>query len=416
MTSAAYGSLGFAEQIDFFRRKVNVPTQAWTDVYAAGHEHSFMVAGARGEVLTDLRGAVDRFIREGRTLADFRRDFDAVVARTGWAYNGGRNWRTRIIYETNLRQSYNAGREAQIEQVKATRPYGLYRHGGSAEPRQQHLAWDGIVLPLDDPWWNTHSPQNGWGCSCKKFTLSARDVERLGLTVRDQAPAIEWEEKIVGGRGPTPRRVKVPKGIDPGFEYRPGSNQIQAMTPRPLAEPPSAYLESPAPKPPMPAPKPISTEPLPAAATDAELAQGFLDAVGGVPGRAAFVYEDVTGERLPMSAQLFMDHRGRWKIRKEGRDARLHILVDTIRDPDEIWIAWQSVKSGPDVLRRRYLRVLPGEEGGIAVFEWDKDGWSETTVFHVTDAIARRHGYRDARDYIEHQRVGVRIYAREVGT
>ncbi|WP_241085745.1 phage head morphogenesis protein [Candidatus Vondammii sp. HM_W22] len=224
MTSAAYGSLPFQAQIDFLKQKVSIPTAAWTDVYAGEHDHGLMVAGARGQVLEDVHSAIARFINQGNTLADFRKDFDGIVARTGWAYNGGRNWRTRIIYETNLRQSYNAGREAQMADPALRKgcPYGLYRHGSSAEPREEHLAWDGTVLPLDDPWWNTHSPQNGWGCSCKKFTLSKRDVQRMGLAVAEQAPPVQWEEQTVGIRGPSPRTVRVPKGIDPGFEYRPG--------------------------------------------------------------------------------------------------------------------------------------------------------------------------------------------------
>ncbi len=228
MASAEYGSLPFDEQIQFFRDKVSIDTNAWTDVYAAGHDIGFMVSGAKGEVLADLRRAIDRFVSEGKTLADFRKDFDAVVARTGWAYNGGRNWRTRVIYETNLRQSYAAGREAQMAdpELRKARPYGLYRHGGSRDPRPEHLAHDGVVLPLDHPWWSVWSPMNGWGCSCKKYTLSESDVERFGLTVLDKAPEIDWEEKTVGVRGPSPRTVRVPKGIDPGFEYAPGASRL----------------------------------------------------------------------------------------------------------------------------------------------------------------------------------------------
>lgn len=35
-------------------------------------------------------------------------------------------------------------------ELRKKRPYGLYRHGDSAHPRPQHLAWNGTVLPLDD--------------------------------------------------------------------------------------------------------------------------------------------------------------------------------------------------------------------------------------------------------------------------
>lgn len=231
MSAARYGSLPFQEQIDFFREKVNIPTATWTDVYAVEHEYAFTVAGAaRDDLVADFRAAVEKVINDGGTLEQFRQDFDDIVKRRGWAYQGGRNWRTRVIYETNLRQSYHAGREAQMDdpELRKARPYGLYRHGGSTEPREEHLALDGTVLPLDDPFWDTWTPQNGWGCTCKKFMVSARDVERMGLSVSKRAPEIEWEDRVVGATGPNPRTVRVPKGIDPGFEYRPGRSRRQA--------------------------------------------------------------------------------------------------------------------------------------------------------------------------------------------
>lgn len=413
-----YGSLPFQEQIDYLRKKVSIPTRAWTDVYGAEHDHAFMVAGAaRDDLLTDLRAAVDKAISQGTTLQEFRKDFDQVVAKTGWAYNGGRNWRTHIIYDTNLRQSYNAGREAQMAdpELRKQRPYGLYKHAdGEAHPRPQHLAWNGTVLPLDDPWWDTHSPQNGWGCNCKKQMLSERDVTRRGLTVATKAPPIEWEERTVGINGPSPRTVRVPKGIDPGFEHRPGADWIRSNTPRPIDGPPPAYVRNGGAKPDMPKPHPLSKNPLPKDGTDAELAQGFLDELGA-KGRGAFIFKDPLGELLPLSGELFKDHRGNWKIRKAGRHEFLHVLAETLHNPDEIWLAWQQVKSGPDVLRRRYVRILPGDQDGIAVFEMGRGGWREITVFHITEETARKAGYSSAREYIDQQRFGVRVYARKVG-
>lgn len=229
---AEYGSLPFAEQIAFFLQKHSQLTAVWTDVYAAEHNHAFMVAGAaKADLLADVRAAIEKGLAEGSTIQQFRKDFDAIVERHGWSYNGGRNWRTRVIYETNLRQSYHAGREAQMAdpELRSRRPFGLYRHGGSEDPRPEHLAWDGLVLPLNDTWWDTHTPQNGWGCKCKKRMISAADAERMGLRVASQAPPIEWEEKTVGVRGPSPRTVRVPKGIDPGFEYRPGATRTDYL-------------------------------------------------------------------------------------------------------------------------------------------------------------------------------------------
>ena len=73
-------------------------------------------------LVSDLRGAVEQAIAEGTTLETFRRDFDDIVARHGWSYKGGRNWRTEVIYGTNLRTSYAAGRYQQMQDGAERRP------------------------------------------------------------------------------------------------------------------------------------------------------------------------------------------------------------------------------------------------------------------------------------------------------
>lgn len=231
---ASFGSLPFKEQIAFFKAKVKVPTQQWTDVYGFEHNKNFMVAGAtKAGLVTDFYKSIMKAIEDGTTLYDFRKDFDNIVAKHGWSYNGGRNWRTRIIYETNLTQAYNAGREAQFADpdLQALRPFSQYKHGGSLDPREDHLAWNDMVLPINDPWWDIYAPSNGYGCTCYRIALSLLDLKRKGLKV-SKAPRIEWEEKIVGTRGANPLSVRVPKGIDPGFEHRPGS--IEGIRPSKL--------------------------------------------------------------------------------------------------------------------------------------------------------------------------------------
>jgi hypothetical protein len=227
MAGVAYGTVPFKEQIAFFRRKPNVLTESYLDVWGAQHDAAFMVAGAnRDALLADLRDAVRKAIEDGATLEDFRRDFDRIVATQGWDYNGGRNWRSRVIYETNLRQSYNAGRWAQLQRLKKVRPWWRYRHNDAVEhPRPLHVAWDGMVLHCDDPWWLTHFPANGWGCKCYVEALSDRDLKRLGKIGPDKAPAINLQPVIVGTRSPGgPRTVMTPAGVDPGFGYAPGAS------------------------------------------------------------------------------------------------------------------------------------------------------------------------------------------------
>ena len=232
MNKVTYGSVPFNEQIEFYKRKIPTPTATWTDIYNAEHDYAAVVAGAnRREIIEDFAAAINDFIANGKTLEDFRKDFDNIVAKYGWDYHGGRNWRSRVIYETNLRSSYQAGRYAQLQELKDVMPYWEYVHSDAvSHPRIEHMHWDGLILRHDDPWWQTHFPINAWGCQCTVIGRSQAYMDRNGLKV-DKAPKIEWEERIVGARGLNPRIVKVPKGIDPGFEHIPGASRLTSQTP-----------------------------------------------------------------------------------------------------------------------------------------------------------------------------------------
>ena len=57
---AEYGSLKFTQAIEFFRNKVDVPTERWADLWRDQHNLAFTVAGAtKQDLLTDMRKLVD---------------------------------------------------------------------------------------------------------------------------------------------------------------------------------------------------------------------------------------------------------------------------------------------------------------------------------------------------------------------
>ena len=409
MAEAAYGSLPFAEQIAFFRRKLNLPTDGWTDVYTAEHDWAFVVAGAnRDAIVADFRAAVEKAVADGTTLETFRQDFDAIVARHGWDYNGGRDWRSRVIYETNLNTSYAAGRYEQLQEA----PYWQYEHADwVTNPRHDHLAWDGLVLARDDPWWQTHYPPNGWGCQCSVRGLWPRDLQRLGKDAPDEAPAVRLLEREIGQRSINgPRTVRVPAGIDPGFEYAPGAARLRGAVPPERPDPPvrgsAGYegLPNRRPQEPLPPPRAASAaELLPAGLETADYAQAFLARFGATLDRPA-VFEDVIGERVVVGAELFKDGKGQWKGDKRDRGRFLPRLADALRDPDEIWtrLEWHYA-SGKAAVRRRYVArfAVEGQETpALLVFELGADGWAGVTTFQGTTQSA------------DDWRVGVRLYRR----
>ena len=211
----------FQEQIDFFRNKLNLPTERWDDIWQAAHDRAFMVAGAqKADLLNDLRAAVDKSLTGG-SIGDFRKDFAAAVQKSGWTgwtgegTKAGEAWRTRVIYQTNMATSYAAGRWKQLNdpELLKVRPFWRYIHSdGVIHPRPHHKVWgdSGLTLPAGDPFWLTHFPPNGWGCRCR-----VQAVREPATGARTQPPT-GWDT--------IDSRTDAPVGLDKGWAYAPGAN------------------------------------------------------------------------------------------------------------------------------------------------------------------------------------------------
>ncbi len=393
----------FSEAIDYFRQKLNLPTAVWTDLYQAQHARAFVVAGAmKDDLVADLRNAVAKAIEQGTTLAEFRKDFDQIVAKHGWSYNGTRGWRTNVIFNTNLRMAYAAGKWQQAQATKARRPYLRYVAILDRRTRQDHRGWHGTVLPMDDPWWSTHYPPNGWGCRCTVQQLGPRDLTRYGYEVTDPSPQVEMEDRTLR----TPQgdvKVQAPKGIDTGFGYNVGqaawgqSAQLAAMDKHGPWEPLTAPGASPATDL-VKAEKPVAKLGK-RADTEDGLRAALRDAIGGDQA----IFTDPIGGRVNIT-QGIVDHMVEKASRMDGREAFFPFLREVVEDPAEIWVGFaQSSASGRVALRRRYIKLLElGKDTTLGIVA-DADGcqWSGVTFFRG-----------DARS-VKTLRQGLRAYRKE---
>lgn len=221
MSGAKWGGLPYKEAIAFFQEKLLIPSSQWSDLVGSIHAKGFTVAGAtKLELLHDLYNAVQASINTGRSLTDFRKDFDSIVAKHGWSYNGKRGWRTALIHNTNKRNAYMAGRWEQLQRVKARRPYLIYMTVGDKRVRDEHRKWHMLALHIDDPFWKTHFPPNGWLCRCTVRSASQADLDRLGLKVANVSQVdLEHFDHVDPSSGEVVRKLP---GIDIGWDYNVG--------------------------------------------------------------------------------------------------------------------------------------------------------------------------------------------------
>ncbi|MFG1466626.1 ADP-ribosyltransferase [Xanthobacter sp. DSM 24535] len=237
--------LPFDEAIAYLRAKANVTSESYTDVWGKANVKSFTVAGATTRALVgDFRAEVAKALENGTSIQDFRKQFDTIVAKHGWAHTGKAGYRARLIYNVNLGMAYSAGRYAQqVEpETLAAFPYWQYVHSGALHPRLQHLGWNGTTLRADDGWWTTHYTPNGYHCGCWIRSVSARGLARMGKSGPDTAPKINLIEHTNRKTGEI---TEVPEGIDPGFDYNVGQEWLGKAPQIPA----NATLTVPPPKP-----------------------------------------------------------------------------------------------------------------------------------------------------------------------
>ena len=163
----------------FFRAKGWKVGFDFRDVWREEHATSFTVAKAtEADVLRTIREAVDGARAEGKTFRQFQKELTPSLQKLGWwgrkelrdPLTGkrvraqlGSPRRLRTIFRANLRTARAAGQWERAQRRKRSHPFLLYELGPSKEHRKEHVGWAGTILPIDDGWWSTHYPPNGWG-------------------------------------------------------------------------------------------------------------------------------------------------------------------------------------------------------------------------------------------------------------
>lgn len=354
---------GFAPAIEFFQRKVNLPTRTWRVLQRGEHARAFVVAGAmKADLIADLRGAVDRAVAGGEGYEAFRKRFKDIVKRHGWEHTGSANWRSRVIWHTNVRTSFAAGRYQQMTDpaVVAHMPWWLYDHTTVVNPREQHQAMDGKVWRYDDPVWSWIYPPNGWGCNCRVRPLSDRQLRKLGKSGADPSPSQdefpvpeEWRYNVGEAAWGRPHvDAAVRKLQDETWRALPG-------------KPPSAFNR--------PDTLPIDT-PRAAPLQDLPRAPDAVREAWRVQYGPQALLTDPAGDVVLLSDRIVEHWLEKPDTRLGGREAYIPLVREVIEDPAEIWVNFAVNGNGRYSLRRYYLKRLALKDGRTLTLIADADG------------------------------------------
>ena len=196
------------------------------------------------DLLAELRQMIIDSVEGDLSRTDFMRDARAALARKGW---WGLNevddpvtgetvttrfnpTRLKLIFDTNVRQAAVAGQWDRAQDTKRLFPYLRYVTLADEKVRDSHAAWHNLVLPVDDPWWNTHMPQNAYRCRCYVRQVSRREYERGTTPTGQRMDKTKPPEKLREWENPrTGEVLQVPEGVHPAFVGNPGKDRAAAL-------------------------------------------------------------------------------------------------------------------------------------------------------------------------------------------
>lgn len=220
-------------------------THSWQDLWHEEHARQFTISRlTRLDLLDTIRQSLEKSVNGELTRRDWMRDTEKLLKDAGWwgakevidpaagetvttTFDAAR---LKLIFDTNTRQAAAAGQWERVQATKRTHPYLRYITKDDDRVRPAHRAWHNLVLPVDDPFWKTHWPPNGWRCRCRVVAMSQREYDSGrapgGARFNTKPPSGETIEHINRRTGEV---TEVPAGVDPGFGYNAGEARRETI-------------------------------------------------------------------------------------------------------------------------------------------------------------------------------------------
>ena len=137
----------------------NYRNQVRNNLYAFAGAKTYQSLKAMNDCLLDANGEVVPIGKFKSNIEKYRTEVLGINER----YN--KNW-LQTEYNFALGQSELNRAWQEFEDNADVMPNLRYRTAGDSHVRVSHKALEGIVRPVGDPFWDTHSPKNDWGCRC----------------------------------------------------------------------------------------------------------------------------------------------------------------------------------------------------------------------------------------------------------
>ncbi|EAK9856957.1 hypothetical protein XK07_02265 [Campylobacter lari] len=184
-----------SEAVLFLKNKKPQVSFDYDELSHSSHKKVFTIAKLIDEsLLKDIQDSLVNAIKNGDKFSTWSKIAEEKLKAKGWwgskeiidrktgeiKKTNFNSARLKKIFEENSRKA--KAKAIYENQMKSIKPYLKYCTKQDSHVRDKHRAFDGIVLPKDDPFWDTHYPHvsmHDYGCRCYVLALGENEVKGL---------------------------------------------------------------------------------------------------------------------------------------------------------------------------------------------------------------------------------------------
>ena len=131
--------------IAFWKQRAKLTDEQAKALGEEAKHRAFYVTGlAKQDMVQLVSDGIEQALKNGETLADFKKRIAAAIETQGW-----HDYRVENIFRTNMQTAYSAGRYKKMQAVKASRPYWQYIAVMDKRVRPSHAILHEKVYPAD---------------------------------------------------------------------------------------------------------------------------------------------------------------------------------------------------------------------------------------------------------------------------
>lgn len=185
----------------------------------------FAFSGAKTYAeMQELRDAV---YENGTLLSpgDFRRRARQINARYNVSY-------LDVERQQVIAAGTQGSRWIDFQETRDTHPYLEYVTANDEHVREEHRRLHGLIYPIDDPFWDSYYPPNGWRCRCSGRKCTERDYRHKVTNYKGSLPSSEDAQKMGGKVVAKPFRHNVGKSrivFEAGHPYFKANDDAKAL-------------------------------------------------------------------------------------------------------------------------------------------------------------------------------------------